>query len=207
VVEQTGWSRTTRHIKEWTAGLGYAFEAAKEGMEWLTKLRMTKKVPGNPLAWEWASKAVQDAMRVPEWMEYGEWVRELVFSDTEAGGYLKRYLVEQGSVCRASQRSKKGRRAWTWKRRASGPSASGGCGPSHQQRGGMVWMACTAESPGFATFGRRSSTASQGGKCSGRSTTGNETAQQCTVWKKSASWGCRWRGTVGGCCLAHSRGR
>jgi hypothetical protein len=80
-------------------------------MEWLTKLGITKKVPGNPLAWEWASKAVQDAMRVPKWMEYEEWVRELVFSDTEAGGYLKRYLVEQGSVCRALQRSKKGKKS------------------------------------------------------------------------------------------------
>jgi hypothetical protein len=40
-------------------------------------------------------------------MEYGEWVRELVFLNTKAGGSLKRYLVEQGSVCRASQRSNK----------------------------------------------------------------------------------------------------
>jgi hypothetical protein len=111
VAEQAGWLQTTRHIKEWTAGLGYAFEAAKEGMEWLTKLGITKKVPGNPLAWEWALKAVQEAMRVPKWLEYREWVRELVFSDTEAGGYLKRYLVEQGSVCRASQRSKKGKKS------------------------------------------------------------------------------------------------
>jgi hypothetical protein len=82
--------------------VGYAFETAKEGMEWLTKLGITRKVPGSPLAWEWASRAVQDAMRVPKWMEYGEWVRELVFLDTEAGGSLKRYLVEQGSVCRTS---------------------------------------------------------------------------------------------------------
>jgi hypothetical protein len=109
--EHAGWSRTTRGIKEWTAGVGYAFETAKEGMEWLTKLGITKKVPGSPLAWEWASRAVQDAMRVPQWMEYGEWVRELVFLDTEAGGSLKRYLVEQGSVCRASQRSKKGKKS------------------------------------------------------------------------------------------------
>jgi hypothetical protein len=111
VAEQAGWSRTMRHIKEWTAGLRYAFEAAKEGMEWLTKLGITKKVPGDPLAWEWASKQVQESMRVPKWLEYGEWVRELVFSDTEAGGYLKRYLVEQGSVCRVSQRSKKGKKS------------------------------------------------------------------------------------------------
>jgi hypothetical protein len=110
-VEHAGWSRTTRGIKEWTAGLGYAFEATKEGMEWLTKLGITKKMSGNPLAWEWPSKAVQDAMRVPKWMEYGEWVKELVFSDTEAGGYLKRYLVEQGSNCRASQMSKKGKKS------------------------------------------------------------------------------------------------
>jgi hypothetical protein len=84
---------------------------AKEGMEWLTKLGITKKVPGSPLTWEWASRAVQDAMRVPKWMEYGEWVRELVFSNIEAGGSLKRYLVEQGSICRASQRSKKGKKS------------------------------------------------------------------------------------------------
>jgi hypothetical protein len=109
--EQAGWSRTTRGIKEWTAGVGYAFETAKEGMEWLTKLGITKKVPGSPLAWEWASRVVQDAMRVPKWMEYGEWVRELIFLDSEAGGSLKRYLVKQGSVCWASQRSKKGKKS------------------------------------------------------------------------------------------------
>jgi hypothetical protein len=112
--EQAGWSRTTRGIKEWTAGVGYAFEAAKEGMEWLTKLGITKKVPGSPLAWEWALKAVQDAMRVPKWMEYAEWIRELVFRTRRRGGPLRGISWSRAPSAGRRRGARRGRRAWTW---------------------------------------------------------------------------------------------
>ena len=111
LAEAAGWARSTRDIKQWAAGLGFAFEAMQEGMEYLRTLGVLKSVAGDPLAWGWASKEMLDAFRVTKFMEYPKWVRELALSDTEAGGHLKRYLVEQGSVCRASGKRKKGQKS------------------------------------------------------------------------------------------------
>jgi hypothetical protein len=111
LAEAAGWARSTRLIREWAPGLGFAFEAMQEGMEYLRTLGVVKSASGDPLAWEFADKEMLERFRVSKFMEYPKWMRELVFSDTEPEGHLKRYLVEQGSVCRVAGKKKKGEKS------------------------------------------------------------------------------------------------